>query len=247
MTFATVHALSSPQTAYRFCQRLYWPVMIAMCLFVGYGLIGGLYFAPADYQQGDGFRILYVHVPSALLSLGIYTFMSACALIGLVWRIKLAFYGMQAAALLGASMTLLALITGMIWGKPMWGTFWVWDARLTSELILFFLYLGFMALHQAIPNPNTANKASAILLLMGLVDIPIIHFSVNWWFTLHQGESLSLFHQPSIAEPMLYPLLSMILGFTLLFIWLFCQRLQTVILRHEHKTKWATTLIKATI
>ena len=247
MKLTTLHALTSPPNAYRFCNRLYWPVFLLMLLCLGYGLMAGLYLAPPDYQQGDGFRIMYVHVPSAMLSLGIYTFMSLCALIGLVWRIKICFSAMRASAMIGASITLLALVTGMIWGKPMWGTYWVWDARLTSELILFFLYLGFIALNATIPNYHAANKASAILVLIGFIDIPIIHFSVNFWFTLHQGASLSLFSRPSIATPMLYPLIAMIIGFVLFFILCFTKRLQTELLQSEHKTQWVAKIIQGDV
>ncbi len=182
-----------------------------------YGLIGGLFLAPADYLQGEGFRILYVHVPCAFLSLMIYAVMAASAALGLIWRLKLAFAVMRQSAPLGALFTLLALITGSLWGKPMWGTYWIWDARLTSELILLFLYLGILALHSALPQPRLADQATAVLVLIGFVDIPIIHYSVNWWNTLHQGSTLRLLGPSLIAPSMIYPLLAMIFAFSLYY------------------------------
>lgn len=178
-----------------------------------YGLIGGLLLAPADYLQGDGFRIIYVHAPCAFLSLFIYAVMSAAAIVGLVFRVKIAFHVIRHSAPIGAIFTLLALITGSIWGKPMWGTWWIWDARLTSELILLFLYLGIMLFQSALAKKTSGERAVAILILVGFVDIPIIHYSVNWWNTLHQGSTLKVFAASAIDKTMLYPLLSMITAF----------------------------------
>ncbi len=178
-----------------------------------YGLVGGLFLAPADYLQGEGFRILYVHVPCAFLSLMIYSVMAAGAVMGIIWRLKLAFAVMRQSAPLGAVFTFLALVTGSLWGKPMWGTYWIWDARLTSELILLFLYFGVLALHSALPNRRLADHATAILVLIGFVDIPIIHYSVNWWNTLHQGSTLRVVGPSLIAPSMLYPLLAMTVAF----------------------------------
>jgi heme exporter protein C len=184
-------------------------LLVAAC----YGCIGGLFWAPADYLQGDGFRILYVHVPCAFLSLLVYSIMAIAAALGIIWRLKLAFAVLRQSAPLGAMFTFLALATGSLWGKPMWGTYWIWDARLTSELILLFLYLGIIAVDSALANRRQAEHATAILVLIGFVDIPIIHFSVNWWNTLHQGSTLRLMSPSLISPNMLYPLIGMTIAF----------------------------------
>jgi heme exporter protein C len=190
------------------------PILAMLVLILGvYGSIGGLHLAPPDYQQGDAFRIIYIHVPSAFLSLFIYFMAGIAAAIGLIFRIKLFDMFISGSLILGAWFTFLALITGCIWAKPMWGAWWVWDARLTSELILLFLYLGVIALRSAIPERNVAAQASAVLLMLGLVNLPIIHYSVYWWNTLHQGASIRLFSSSLIAPSMLYPLLAMIAAF----------------------------------
>jgi heme exporter protein C len=168
-----------------------------------------------------------VHVPCAFLSLLVYGLMAGAALLGLIWRLKLAFAVMKESALPGAVFTLLALITGSLWGKPMWGTFWIWDARLTSELILLFLYLGILCLHAALPNRRIADHATAVLVLIGFVDIPIIHYSVNWWNTLHQGSTLRLFAPSLIAPSMLYPLIAMTLAFCFYFALVLILRLRS--------------------
>lgn len=190
------------------------PIFFIFLLVFGiYGVIGGLYLAPADYQQGDAFRIIYVHVPSAFLSVLIYFVMAFFSAISLIFRIKLAEMIISGSVYLGSCFTFLALLTGSVWAKPMWGAWWVWDARLTSELILLFLYLGVIALRSAIPERHMAAQASAILLILGLANLPIIHYSVYWWNTLHQGATIH-FLSPSLIEPsMLYPLLSMIVTF----------------------------------
>lgn len=203
----------SPPYFFAWADKILPWLATGLCVSLIYGLIGGLFLAPADYLQGDGFRILYVHVPCAFLSLFIYSVMAIAALLGIIWRLKLAFSVMQQSASLGALFTLLALITGSLWGKPMWGTFWIWDARLTSELILLFLYFGIIALHSAIPLRRTADHATAILVLIGFVDIPIIHYSVNWWNTLHQGSTIRLLGPSLIAPSMLYPLIAMSIAF----------------------------------
>lgn len=190
------------------------PILAIFVLVLGtYGSIGGLYLAPADYQQGDAFRIIYVHVPSAFLSLFIYLIMAVAAAIGLIFRVKLAELIVSGSVFLGSWFTLLALLTGSIWAKPMWGAWWVWDARLTSELILLFLYLGVIALRSAIPERKVAAKASAVLLMLGLANIPVIHYSVYWWNTLHQGTTIHFFSPSLIETSMLYPLWAMITAF----------------------------------
>jgi heme exporter protein C len=177
----------------------------------------------------------------------VYVFMATAAAIGLVWRIKVAHAFARSAAIIGASFTALALITGSIWGKPMWGTWWIWDARLTSELILLFLYCGFIALGNAIPDVEKSARASAILGILGVVNIPIIHFSVNWWYTLHQGATLSRFAKPAMDASMLWPLLSMILGFFAFFFAILCVRVRSEILWRERHAGWVRDKVRSTI
>lgn len=233
---------STPKNFYRLTKQLFpWLLLLATGFFI-YGYIGGLILAPADYQQGNGFRILYVHVPSAFLSLMIYSFMAVNAVIFLVWRIKVSDVLIRASAPLGAWFTLLALVTGALWGKPMWGTFWIWDARLTSEMVLFFLYIGLIALQSSIEDSEQAARAGALLLVIGFVDIPIIHYSVYWWNTLHQGASLSLLEKPKIEASMLYPLLSMIAAFIFYSAAVLCIRIQNLLLVREQNSQWVKSL-----
>ncbi len=218
--------------------------MAPALMLIAYGVYAGLFLAPMDYQQGDAFRIIYVHVPSAYLSMMTYMVMAISAGIGLIWRIKLAHAVAAAAAPLGAWFTFLALATGSIWGKPMWGTWWEWgDPRLTSELIMLFLYIGYMALRGAIDDTTKADRASAVLALVGAVNVPIIHFSVEWWSSLHQGPTLIKEGGPAMDPGMLYPLLAMIFGFTLLFGGLLLRRLRAEVLFRERRTKWVKELV----
>src|SRR6202044_1929109 len=184
---------------------------------IGYGLVDGLMFAPPDYQQGDAFRIIYVHAPSAWLSLFAYTTLAVAGAIGLIWRIKMGHAVSAATAPIGASFTLAALLTGSLWGRPMWGTFWAWDPRLTSELILLFLYFGVMSLRPAFEDPARGDRAAALLGLVGVVNVPIIHYSVLWWNSLHQGATVAKLGKPAMDSSMLWPLLSNLLGFMLFF------------------------------
>jgi heme exporter protein C len=179
-------SLGTPREFYYFAGWLLPYVWVVTALLFIYGLIGALYLSPPDYQQGDGVRIIYVHVPAAFLSMMIYGGMAMFAAIALIWRVKIANAAVKALAPLGAWITFLALFTGSVWGKPMWGTFWIWDARLTSELILLFVYIGYLALHNSFSNMSIADKAGNILVLVGVVNLPIIHYSVIWWNTLHQ-------------------------------------------------------------
>jgi heme exporter protein C len=214
-----LYQMASPKSFFKLSQSsLPWLGSSAL-LFLLIGLTWGLVFAPPDYQQGDAFRILYVHVPAAFLSMTLYAAMTFCALLLLVWQIKLAGLMLTALAEMGAWMAFLALVTGSIWGKPMWGTWWVWDARLTSELILLLLYIAVLTTANAFKNHEQGTKVIAILVLVGSVDLPIIHYSVYWWNTLHQGATLSLVAKPKIALPMLYPLLFTLLGFTTYCLW----------------------------
>lgn len=209
------------------------------------GLYWGLVVAPADYQQGESYRIIYIHVPSAWMSMFIYMVMATSGAIALAWKTKLSEILASACAPIGASFALIALVTGSLWGKPMWGTYWVWDARLTSELILFFLYVGFIALESAIDEPRRAARATAVLALVGVVNIPIIHFSVEWWNTLHQPASISSASKvgaPSIHPSMLAPLLIMFVACKLYFATVVLMRMRSIVLIRERHTRWITEL-----
>jgi len=230
--------LAAAPNFYRFSSRVLPWLAASTLLVIIVGLYQGLWVAPADYQQGDSYRIMFVHVPAAWMSMFIYIMMAGSAAIALIWRIKLADLFVISSAPIGASFTLLALLTGSIWGKPMWGTWWVWDARLTSELILLFIYVGIISLYNAIEDKRTAAKAVGILVLVGLVNIPIIHFSVEWWSTLHQGPTVSKLDAPSIHLSMLIPLLVMAVGFKLFYITIVLLRMQNHILLQEKNSTW---------
>lgn len=240
----SIHQLISPPFIYRLAQKSTPVFCLLSFFFIAFGLVLGLAFAPADYQQGDGFRIIYVHVPSAFLSLFIYVVMAITSGLFLIFRIKLADVIAQACAPVGAMFTLLALVTGAIWGKPMWGTWWVWDARLTSELILLFLYLGYMALRHSLGVSMRASLSCSILAVVGVVNIPIIHYSVLWWNTLHQGPTLSRFAAPAIETQMLVPLLLMLLGFGLFFAFYLSIRVRTLLLLRERNSQWVIEKVK---
>jgi len=182
--------------------------------------------APADYQQGESVRIMFVHVPAAWMALFCYSFMAAASAVALIWKHPLADLAAKSAAPIGACFTLLALVTGSLWGKPMWGTWWVWDARLTSMLILFFLYIGYIALVNAFDDPTRGQRAASILALVGVVNVPIIHYSVDWWNTLHQPASVARLDGPAIHASMLWPLLIMAVGFMALYFALMVVRLR---------------------
>ncbi len=233
----------APKSFYANTSRLLPWLLCAFLLTFGYGLIAGLFLAPADYQQGDGFRIIYVHVPSAFTAMAIYAGMACCALITLVWRVKIAAICMSESAPIGASFTFLALVTGSIWGKPMWGTWWIWDARLTSVLVLFFLYIGFIALQSVIADQTRRERASAVLAIVGVINLPIIHYSVIWWNTLHQGPTISKFAAPSIAPAMLHPLLAMIGAFFLFYAVVLLLRVRNQILWREQKSQWVKEVL----
>jgi heme exporter protein C len=233
------HKLASPPHFYDLSAKLIPWFAAPGLLLIAYGTWAGLFLAPPDYQQGDAFRIIYVHVPAAYLSMMGYMIMAISAGIGLIWRIKLSHAVAAAAAPLGAWFTFLALMTGSIWGRPMWGTWWEWgDPRLTSELIMLFLYFGYMALRAAIDDTGKADKASAVLALVGAVNIPIIHFSVEWWSSLHQGATIVREGGPAMPPEMLTPLLSNIFGFTLVFGALLLGRVRTEVLYRERRKRW---------
>ena len=233
-----LHRLASPPTFYRWSAVItpIFGVISAVLLITG--TVWGLGFTPTDYQQGDSFRIIYIHVPAAMLSLSVYMSMAFAAAIFLIWRIKLADVFAASFAPVGAAFTLLALITGSIWGRPTWGTWWEWDARLTSELILLFLYLGVMALRASLPEANQAARAAALLAIVGVINVPIIHYSVEWWNTLHQGPTITRFDKPAMDADMLLPLLITAIGFTLMFVWLVLVRMRVEILNRDARSRW---------
>jgi heme exporter protein C len=243
MDWTWFHRLASPPYIYRLAATLTpwfaWPAG----LLIAAGLYGGLVLAPPDYQQGDGFRIIYVHAPSAWLSLMIYSVMATAAAVGLIWRMKVAHAAAASCAGIGAWFTVVSLVTGMLWGKPMWGTYWVWDPRLTAQLILLFLYLGYMGLRSGIEDTARADRASAVLAIVGVVNIPIIRFSVEWWNSIHQAPSVMKMDRPSMPAEMLIPLLTMMVGFTLYFAAIMLVRLRAEILRRERSASWAREVV----
>ena len=244
MSGSVIHwfRFSSPATFYPLAGRLI-PIFWTLAALLGAaGLWIGFFVAPTDATQGEGYRIIFVHVPVSWMSMFIYLVMATWAGIGLVFNTRLSSMMAQSLAPTGALMAFLSLWTGAFWGKPMWGTWWVWDARLTSELILLFLYLGFMALHASIDDPRRADKASAILTLVGVVNVPIIYFSVIWWNTLHQGASVSLTKAPSMAQTMLWGMLLMSLCYWMYSIAMALTRLRAIILEREAHAEWVTRL-----
>jgi heme exporter protein C len=241
------HRMGSPKWFYEISAVWLPWFAIPAALFLIVGAVWGLAFAPADYQQGNSFRIIYIHVPTAILAQSAYAMMAISGAIFLIWRMKMAAWVAAAIAPIGASFCFIALITGAIWGKPTWGTWWVWDARLTSMLLLLFLYFGVMALQKAMDTEENSAKAGAILSLVGLVNIPIIKYSVEWWNTLHQPATLKLTEESTMAMEMLIPLLIMIVGFYLLFATLIFMRTRNSVLWHERKKNWVKNLIQAQV
>lgn len=238
------HKLGSPRWFYDIGGKwLPWFSLAAGVLLLT-GSVWGLLYAPADYLQGNSYRIIFVHVPAAFLAQSIFMMMAVSGAVGLIWKMKLADMFLKAVAPVGASFTFLALFTGAVWGKPTWGTWWVWDARLTSMLILLFLYFGVMALQAAIEDANVAAKACAVLALVGLVNIPIIKYSVDWWNTLHQPASLKLTEKPTMHPDMLIPLLIMIVGFYCFFAAISIMRTRNEILEREKRTAWVKALVQ---
>ena len=238
MRVANWFKFASPQNFYPLAGRL-WPVFaIAAVVLAAVGLWMSFFVAPTDAQQGEGYRIIFIHVPVSWMSMFIYLVMAAWAGLGLIFNTRLS--GMMATALAptGALCAFLSLWTGALWGKPMWGAWWVWDARLTSELILLFLYLGFMALQAAIDDPRRADKAGAVLALVGVINVPIIYFSVKWWNTLHQGASVSMTRAPSMATTMLWGMLIMSLALWMYAIAVSLARVRCIILERERHADW---------
>lgn len=242
MNWTWFHRLASPPSFFRFAQRLApWLGALGLLLLI-VAWYGGLVLAPADYQQKDAFRIIYVHVPAAAVSLSLYVAMAVCGAITLIWRMKLAECVLVAIAPVGASFTALALVTGMLWGKPMWGAYWVWDARLTAELVLLFLYLGVIGLNGAFDDPRSAARACGLLAIVGAVNVPIVHFSVDWWNSLHQGSTILKLGKPNISADMAWPLYAGLLG---TYLWSGCavlRRAQNELLLRERSTRWVREL-----
>lgn len=234
---------SSPATFYPLAGKLapiFWVLAIAL---IGYGLYMSFFVAPTDYKQGEGYRIIFVHVPASWMSMFIYLIMAGWSVMGLVFNTRVSAMMTQALAPTGAMFTFVSLWTGSFWGKPMWGAWWVWDARITSELILLFLYLGYMALHSAIDDRRRGDRAGAILLLVGVINIPIIYFSVKWWNTLHQGSTIKMNDQTSMDETMLTAMLIMTLGFWAYSIATALVRVRSIILEREHNSTWVKETI----
>ena len=233
-----LHKLGSPPTFYRFAGKLR-PWMLGLAIVLGVvAMYGGLVLAPPDYQQGDDYRIIFVHVPSAWMGLFIYAVMAASAFIALVWRIKLAEVVAMESAPIGAAFTLITLVTGSLWGVRMWGTWWTWDARLTSELVLLFLYLGVIGLYHAFEDRRQGARAAAFLALIGIINVPIVHFSVNWWNTLHQGSTVRLFGPSTMSGSMIWPLLTMMVATKCYYVFSLCSRVRADLLSLESGKDW---------
>jgi heme exporter protein C len=233
---------SSPQTFYPLAGKMVPWFLAAAAVLAAVGLYVGFFVAPTDAQQGESYRIIFIHVPAAWMSMFVYVVMAFWAGLGLAFNTRLSSMMASALAPTGALMTFVALWTGALWGRPTWGTYWVWDARLTSELILLFLYFGFMSLQAAIDDQRRADRAGAVLALVGVVNVPILYFSVQWWNTLHQGASVSLTKSPTMAATMLTGMLVMALAF-----WMYCiaaslLRVRAIILERERNADWVKTL-----
>lgn len=233
------HRLGSPPWMYGIARPWMWGFGVLAAVLIPAGLIWGLFIAPPDYQQSDAFRIIYVHVPTAILAQSCYLMIGIAGFVHLVWRMKLADVVLQEALVIGASLTALALITGSVWGRPMWGTWWEWDARTTSMLILLFLYFGIYALREAIPRPDSRARASALLAVVGLINIPIIKYSVEWWRTLHQPSTFSMVEQPKMPAEMYLPLLVLVLGFYAFMGAVLLARIRVELLNRESGSSWA--------
>ena len=233
---------AAPQRLYALAGRIYPLAFALAALLTAVGLYLGFWVAPADFQQGQAYRIIFVHVPASWMSMLIYVAMAFWAWLGLSFKTRVSGMMTQALAPTGALCCFLSLWTGALWGKPMWGAWWVWDARLTSELILLFLYLGYIALTRAIDDPRRADRAGAVVALVGVVNVPIIYFSVKWWNTLHQGASVSLTKSPSMAAIMLWAMLVMTLAFWAYAVGMAFYRVRQTILEREQDAAWVGEL-----
>jgi heme exporter protein C len=236
------HKLGSPPWLYSIAGSILRWLLPLTVIALASGLVWGLLFTAPDFRQGNSYRIIYIHVPAAVVALAAYYVMAIAGAVSLIWKMKMADVAMRASAPIGALLTAVALITGAIWGKPTWGTWWVWDARITSMLILLFLYLGVIALYEAYDNKAAASRACAILCLVGTVNIPIIYKSVDWWYSLHQPASIKFTGESSIDTSMLYPLLLMIVSFYAVFICAMLMNMRAEILQREIKSSWVRRL-----
>jgi heme exporter protein C len=236
------HKMGSPPWFYQFSGKLLPWAWGIFAVLAGIGLYLGLVEAPPDYLQGESARIMYIHVPSAYMSMLIYALMAIMGFIGLVWHVRMAEILMISSAPIGAIFTALALATGSLWGRPTWGTYWVWDARLTSELVLLFLYLGVIGLYSAYDEPRKAARAAALLALVGIVNLPIIHFSVTWWNTLHQPPSLTA-SGSSIHPSMLQPLLIMIVAWKFFYIANLLTRARLRLVEQDQRKRWVHSVL----
>ena len=239
-----IHKLGSPAYFYDFAGKFipwFWAIFLVLTAF---GMYQAFFVVPADYQQGQSFRIMYLHVPAAWMSMLAYIVMAVCAFIALVWRIRIVEILAICSAPVGAAFTVVTLTAGSLWGRPTWGTYWVWDARLTSELVLLFLYLGVIGLYNAIDEPRKAARAACLLALVGAVNLPIIHYSVKWWNTLHQGESISLLGGSSIDTSMLIPLIVMSFAVKFYFGANLLSRARVKLLEQDIRKAWAKDIVR---
>jgi len=238
-----IHKLGSPPRAYRLAERLQrWLLWGSLPLLIS-AAAGGLWLVPMDYQQKDAFRIFYVHVPIAALSLGAYMFLAVAAAVGLIWRMKVAYAVAAAAAPIGTVFTVLALITGSIWGRPMWGTWWVWDVRVTTETIMLFFYIGYLSLAASFEDVSRADRAAALLAIVGSINVPIVKYSVVWWNSLHQGATVLKFGSPTMDRSMLWPFYVAMLGILLYFAGVLCIRIRAEILRRDRHAAWVAEVL----
>jgi heme exporter protein C len=246
MAWTWFHKLGSPPYIYKLSATLTpWFAWISAAL-IAYGLIGGLVISPADYQQGEGYRIIYVHAPTAWMSVQVYVVMAVASAVALIWRIKVAHAAAAACGVMGATFTACALATGSLWGGPMWGTYWEWDPRIIFELVLLVQFLGYLGLRAAVDDVQRADRICAVLAIVGVVNIPLIHYSVEWWNSLHQPASvMKLGSKPTMPMSMLMPLLSMFLGYVFLFGALLFMRLRAELLSRERSASWIREVVSA--
>lgn len=245
MNWAWFHRFGSPPYFYSVAGRIIpWLAWPAALLIVA-GLWGGVVMAPPDYQQSDAARIMYVHVPAAYIALMSYSVMAISATIGLIWRMKVAHAAAAACAPIGASFAAVCLATGMLWGQPMWGTYWAWDPRLVSVLVLFFFFLGYIGLRGAIDDVSRADRSSAVLAIVGFVNVPITHFSVTWWNSIHQGPSLIRKGGPAMPASMWVPLVLVIFGFTFYFYAVMLMRARAEVLRRDRGGSWVRDIVSS--
>jgi heme exporter protein C len=236
------HKFGSPPWLYAISGGILRWLLPLTIFALGIGMVWGVLFTQPDFRQGNSYRIIYIHVPAAVVALAGYYVMALAGAVSLIWRMKMADVAMKAAAPVGAAFTFIALFTGAVWGKPTWGTWWVWDARITSMLILLFLYLGVVALYEAFDNKEAAGKACAVLSLVGMVNIPIIYKSVDWWYSLHQPASIKFTGESTIHASMLHPLLWMIVAFYALFTCCLLLNMRAELVQREARTQWVRKL-----